>query len=92
MVPSAIRAGNRHPKFARSGIVRPATAVGGADAVAVGLGEAMRPALAGVLELGGGVLAMPDVTPVLPHALNATMHTEKTRRRIDRFGCLLDIA
>jgi hypothetical protein len=87
----AIRAGNRHSKFASSGIVRPATAVGGADAGATGLGEAVRLALAGVLELGGVWLGIPDVTRALPQALNATRHIKNATRRIDRFDCLLGI-
>lgn len=60
---------------------------GGAD----GLGEKLGLVLADVLELGGVGLGMPDVTPGLPQALNATRHTKNTRRRIDRFGYLLGI-
>ena len=42
--------------------------------------------LAGALELGGVGLGMPDVTPGLPQALNATKDRRTVRRRTYRFG------
>ncbi len=46
----------------------------------------MRLVLAGALELGGVGLGMPDVTPGLPQALNATKDRRTVRRRTYRFG------
>ena len=70
--------------FARSRIVPLATALGDVEGGADGLAEKVRPELPGVLELAALGLAW-DVMPELPQALNATRHTKKARRRIDRF-------